>query len=81
MLKEYDLTGRTAIVTGSGRNIGQGIALALADAGADIVVTARTSTEIDDTARQVEALGRRALRVRADVTKEGDVHHLVDSTM
>ncbi len=50
MLKEFSLEGKTAIVTGAGKGIGQGIALCLAEAGADVVAAARTPSEIEETA-------------------------------
>ena len=81
MLPEYSLEGRSAIVTGSSQNIGKGIALALAEAGADVVITSRTEADVELAAREVEALGRKALRVTADVTKAEDVQRLVDATL
>ncbi len=82
------LAGRVAIVTGSSRGIGKDIALACAAEGADIVVAARSETEPDprlpgtiyDTAREVEALGQRALPVKTDVTNEEEVAALVQRT-
>ncbi|MCK4795351.1 MAG: SDR family NAD(P)-dependent oxidoreductase, partial [Desulfobacteraceae bacterium] len=50
MLKEYNLAGKVAIVTGAGRGIGKGIALTLAEAGADVTVAARTVEQIEGTA-------------------------------
>jgi len=77
-----DMTGKVAVVTGASRGIGRAIAVALAQAGADVVCTAR-STEaqphkvlpgtIEETARQVQALGRRAVAIPVDVSKEEDV--------
>ena len=67
------LAGKTAIVTGAGRGIGRACALALAGEGADVAVTARTQSEIDAVAAEVEALGRRALAVAGDVSREEDV--------
>src|SRR5438093_12965215 len=62
------LTGHVAMVTGSGRHIGRAIALAFADAGADVVVNARSSnTEIEAVAHEIEAKGRRALPYLADI--------------
>ena len=55
MLPEFSLEDRTAIVTGAGRGIGREIALVLAEAGADIVVAARTESQIEATATDVRA--------------------------
>jgi 3-oxoacyl-[acyl-carrier protein] reductase len=64
-----ELAGRVAIVTGAGRNIGRAIALSLADAGAAIIVNARSNrVEADAVAREIEAQGGRALAVVADVS-------------
>lgn len=75
------LAGKTAIVTGGGRGIGQATALALAEAGADVVVASRTQREIVETAETIEALGRRSLAIQADVSDPYDVDHLVDTTL
>ncbi|KAF0247239.1 MAG: oxidoreductase [bacterium] len=64
-----ELLGKTALVTGGGRGIGRSCALALARAGAQVVVAARTTTEIEEVAKEIEALGRRALAVSLDVSK------------
>ncbi len=62
------LAGSVALVTGSGRNIGRAIALALADAGADVVVNARSSkAEIEAVAHEIEAKGRKAIPYVADI--------------
>ena len=58
----FDLTGRTALVTGANTGIGQGIAIALAQAGADIAAVGRSPA--DGTAEQVRALGRRSVALR-----------------
>jgi 3-oxoacyl-[acyl-carrier protein] reductase len=63
-----ELTGRVALVTGAGRNIGRGIALALADGGAAVVVNARANlAQAESVAREIERAGSRALAVTADV--------------
>jgi meso-butanediol dehydrogenase/(S,S)-butanediol dehydrogenase/diacetyl reductase len=62
-----DLSGKTAIVTGGGRGIGRGIVLALAEAGADVAIAEIDLESAESTAKEVEALGRRALVVRMDV--------------
>ena len=64
----FDLTDRVAVVTGAGKGIGEGIALCLARAGADLVLAARSRDDLDQVATQVKALGRRALVVPTDVT-------------
>ena len=58
MLKEYDLEGKVAIVTGAGRGIGKGIALTLAEAGVDLAVAARTREQIENTAAEIRQAGR-----------------------
>ena len=68
------LTGRRALVTGANSGIGQAIALALAEAGADVVVNYVTHPEAADAVvAQIAAMGRRALALHADVSNEADV--------
>jgi 3-hydroxybutyrate dehydrogenase len=71
------LAGRRAVVTGAGRGIGRAIALAFAGAGADVVVTARTASEIEAVAHEIEDTGRRGLPVICDVTDPGQVSEMV----
>lgn len=72
-MNPYRLEGKVAVVTGGGKGIGRGIALCLAEAGADIVVCARTAADVKSVAAEVEALGRRAIAISADVTQEDQV--------
>jgi 7-alpha-hydroxysteroid dehydrogenase len=81
VLDELDLTGKVAVVTGAGRGLGKAMSLALADAGADLVVTARTAAQVDETAEAVRALGRRALSVTCDVTDSASVNAMVDGAI
>jgi NAD(P)-dependent dehydrogenase (short-subunit alcohol dehydrogenase family) len=63
----FDLTGRAAVVVGGTSGIGRAIALGLADAGADVVVTGRRPANVEEVAGEIESRGRRSLRVPADV--------------
>lgn len=73
--------GKVALVTGASSGIGRATALALAKAGAAVVVASRREAEGRETARQIEQAGGKALHVRADVSREEDVAHLVDTTI
>ncbi|HVU25697.1 MAG TPA: SDR family oxidoreductase [Opitutus sp.] len=63
----FDLTGKTALVTGASRGLGRGFALTLARAGADVAITSRTVSALADTAAAIKRLGRRCLPVALDV--------------
>lgn len=76
ILDEFSLKGRRAVVTGAGKGIGRGIALCLAEAGADVVVAARSVDQIDAVAAEVAALGRRSLAYRTDVIEPGELEAL-----
>jgi len=69
----FDLTGKSAFVTGASRGIGQSIAVALADAGADVALVARSADGLADTAEAIGALGRKAFVIPADVTSQEEV--------
>ncbi len=77
----FDLTGKVAVVSGAGRGIGRAIALALAKAGADMVVFSRTEEQFLSTAADIEALGRHALGLRVDVSVREDVESMVKTTL
>jgi 7-alpha-hydroxysteroid dehydrogenase len=68
ILDRFLVTDHAAVVTASGRGIGAGTAIALAQAGADVVLAARTEDQLRETAKQVEAAGRRAVIVPGDLT-------------
>ena len=72
-----ELQGRVALVTGSGRNIGRAIALALADAGASVVLNARSAGEIQAVKAEIEAAGGKALALTADVSDHAAVERMV----
>ncbi|MEO6462591.1 MAG: SDR family NAD(P)-dependent oxidoreductase [Candidatus Eisenbacteria bacterium] len=75
------LAHQVALVTGASRGIGAGVALALARAGADVAIAARTVPDLEAVASRIEALGRRALVVPADVRDDRSVHVMVQSTL
>jgi NAD(P)-dependent dehydrogenase (short-subunit alcohol dehydrogenase family) len=77
----FDLTGRTAVVIGGTTGIGRAIALGLADAGADVVVTGRREPVIQEVASQIEARGRRTLRQAADVGDATSLASLRDACL
>jgi NAD(P)-dependent dehydrogenase (short-subunit alcohol dehydrogenase family) len=78
---QVDLEGRVAIVTGGGRGIGRAIALALAEAGADVCVSARTASQIEETAELVSSMGRKALPIPADATDPEGAQVVVQRTV
>jgi NAD(P)-dependent dehydrogenase (short-subunit alcohol dehydrogenase family) len=70
------LAGKRAVVTGAGRGIGRSIALALAEAGADVAVTARTATELEQLAADIRAMGRQSWLTPCDVMDDGQVQQM-----
>ena len=81
ILDRFSLTGKVAIVTGAGLGIGRGIAIGFAEAGADVVLAARTAADLEEVAAHVRALGRRALVVPTDVTDAAACEALVAATV
>ncbi len=76
-MSAFRLDGQIAVVTGAGKGIGRGIALCLADAGADLVIGSRTRSDLEEVAAAVRAKGRRAVIVPVDVTQSEQLDLLV----
>ena len=77
----FDLSGRTALVTGGGRGLGRHIAVGLAEAGADVVVASRKLAACEETRRRVEELGRRSWALEVDLAREESVDALADASL
>ena len=78
MHEQFRLDGRIAVVTGGGRGIGRGIALALADCGADVAVLARRQPDVDAVAVEIAARGVRGLGIAADVMDFDSIPRVLD---
>ncbi|HWT23303.1 MAG TPA: SDR family oxidoreductase [Solirubrobacteraceae bacterium] len=81
LLDRFRLDDKVAVVTGASSGLGVAFALGLAEAGADVVVCARRLARLEDTRERAEALGRRCLAVRADVTVPEDCGRVADEAM
>lgn len=80
IIDRFRIDGRAAVVTGAGRGIGAGAAIALAEAGADVVISSRTEEQLKDVASKIEALGRRAVVVPADLNDLDAVAGLAEAS-
>jgi 7-alpha-hydroxysteroid dehydrogenase len=76
ILDNFRVTDQVAIVTGAGRGIGAASAIALAEAGADVVISARTADQLDEVKARIEAVGRKAHVVAADLNDEEQIRSL-----
>ncbi len=77
----FSLEGKVAVVTGGTSGIGRALSLGLADAGADVIATARRKEQVDDTASEIEARGRRTLRLASDVGDRASLEELLVDTL
>lgn len=76
-----ELHGKSAVVVGGTSGIGRAIALGLAEAGADVAPSSRRANEVEAVAREVEALGRKALRATSDVTRRESLEQLLAASV
>ncbi len=81
MMDRFDLSGRTAVVTGATRGLGRAFACALAEAGADVVIVGRDGDAARETADAVDALGRRSLIVLADITERAEIERTLHAAL
>jgi 2-deoxy-D-gluconate 3-dehydrogenase len=79
ILDQFKLNGKVAIVTGASRGLGQGMAMGLAEAGADVALVASTATE--EAARKIRVLGRRVCQIQANLLDPGAVPRIVDAAV
>jgi gluconate 5-dehydrogenase len=77
-LRLFDLSGRTALVTGGGRGIGRHIAIGLAEAGADVIVASRKLPSCEETVRRIEALGRAGHAFEVDLSRGEEAEALAE---
>ena len=77
----FDLTGRVAVVIGGTTGLGHAIALGLAEAGADVVPSSRRAAEVERTAAEIKALGRRSLCMTCDVVNRASIQKLHDAVL
>jgi NAD(P)-dependent dehydrogenase (short-subunit alcohol dehydrogenase family) len=80
-MKRFDLTGKTAIVTGAGRGIGRALALGLAEAGAQVAIVSRTYAQLEELAGEIEQNGGKAFAIEADLTEQGAAENVVEATI
>jgi 7-alpha-hydroxysteroid dehydrogenase len=78
--EQFRLDGKAALVTGAGKGIGKGIALAFAKAGADVALVARTKDDLETVAAEIRSIGRNAVAIPADVTDIEGLGDVVDRT-
>ena len=77
----FDLSGKVAVVVGGTTGIGHSLSLGLADAGADVIASSRRTDEVDSTAAELEAKGRRTLRIPSDVKNRESLVNLRDAVL
>jgi 2-dehydro-3-deoxy-D-gluconate 5-dehydrogenase len=79
--QKFGLAGKVALITGSSQGLGRSMALALAQAGADVIINGRDASKLAPVVAEVEKLGRRATGIAADLGKRDDVQRLIDQAI
>lgn len=77
----FDLTGKTAIVTGGGRGLGEQIAEGFAEAGANVVVCSRKEENCKEVSEKLEKMGAQSLALKCDITNPDEIQEVVDQTL
>jgi len=77
----FDFAGKTAVVIGGTSGIGRALSLGLADAGADVVASARRQEQVDETAAAIEERGQKTLRLSSDITDRASLQRLLGATL
>jgi len=77
-VSKFSLDGKVALITGGSRGIGRAIALTFADAGADVVVSARKQPDLEETAKEIKTRGRRVLAIPSHIAKIEESKNLVE---
>ena len=80
-LAQFDISGQKVLVVGAGRGIGKGIALAFAEAGADVAVTSLNPATAGQVSAEIRELGRKALPLTGDATKAADMQRIAADTL
>jgi NAD(P)-dependent dehydrogenase (short-subunit alcohol dehydrogenase family) len=81
VLEKFRLDGKTCVVTGASRGLGRMMAIALGEAGANVVTVARTQEALDETTSVIRSLGRRAISVRCNLRDSGSIAAMVDQVL
>ncbi len=81
VLERLSLANKTAVVTGGGTGLGRAMSLSLARAGADVALAGRRPEPLQETAADIQAIGRRSLTIPTDITASDQVNHLVQSVI
>ena len=81
MVQNFDLHGKVALVTGASRGLGQAMALALAEAGCDVALNARSADSLAEVSKKIQGMGRKAVVAAGDVSEEGQVEQVMAAAL